>query len=1007
MPDSHRPATLTMPRTVFQCATALLLATAIAAGAATPSTSIYTQRPDDPAAVTVTRDAFGAQADGVADDTTALQVAIDRVQETTRRGVVLVPEGRYRLTRPLLVWSGIRLIGFGARRPVLVLAPSTPGYASGEGKYLVHFVSERPAGTDEPVRDANPGTFYSAMANIDIEIGDGNPAAIGVRSHYAQHGFLAHIDFHIGQGRAGVEEVGNESEHLRFFGGEHGIIMHKPSPSWPFALLDSEFSGQRRAAIETEEGGLTIIRTWIHDTPSAVVVRPDRCEELHMRDSRLERLASPALVISDETSARTQVNLHNVVCVDVPQFAHFRESAGTLAGPAPIYRVKEFSHGLQIPHLAARPAIGTIFDHEALAAAPDRVPTDLASLPPVAEWVSVRSLGAVGDGATDDTEALRAAVAAHRALFFPAGFYRVSDTIALRPDTVLIGLHPSTTRIQIADFTAAFQGPNGPAAPPPEPDLPGVPRAWRRIAPFTGKGAPKPMIEAPRGGTTIVTGLGLDTGGINNRAVALKWSAGEKSLVNDVRFHGGHGTYDAAGRYPEIYNDTRTGDPDPARRWDSQFWSLWVTDGGGGVFKGIWSPSPFAAAGMYVSDTDTPGRVYALSSEHHVRAEVMLRRVANWQFFALQTEEERGESGRALPLEILDSRDLLFANFFIYRVDMPTPFLTGIRTTRSANVEFRGVHVYSPGQLSFDNTLVDQTSGMQIRSREIACMRVTSPAADAPQQTDHETPRVQRVATGFTHATGLAAGREGTVYFVDPPAARVFSWSASAGLALETDAIADPVAVAVDSDSALLVVTRHGNVYTFQPGASESTIRALDPVAAAPRAGAAPWLPTNRWRDSHDWLPANTRAEPLHYVAPAGTTFVPAPESYPRLAKPRGGWGAGTIDLARTYQLGPALPGRRFHVADEFGQTTWSFAVGTDGTLTDPKPFAEEGEAGVTTDEAGRVYVCAGHVFVYDAGGRQVDLIEVPERPSAAVLAGPGQPMLVITARTSLYLARP
>src|SRR5690606_2631909 len=152
-----------------------------------------------------------------------------------------VPSGRYRLTKTIHVWSGIRLIGYGPTRPVLLLAPSTPGFQQGSSAYLVHFVSERPDSPDEPIRAANPGTFYSAMSNIDIVIGDGNPAAVGVRAHFAQHCFLAHMDFHVGNGRAGVEEVGNLFEHVRFFGGEFGITMHKPSPSWPFVLLDATF----------------------------------------------------------------------------------------------------------------------------------------------------------------------------------------------------------------------------------------------------------------------------------------------------------------------------------------------------------------------------------------------------------------------------------------------------------------------------------------------------------------------------------------------------------------------------------------------------------------------------------------------------------------------------------------------------------------------------------------------------------------------------------------------
>ena len=40
---------------------------------------------------------------------------------------------------------------------------------------------------------------------------------------------------------------------------------------------------------------------------------------------------------------------------------------------------------------------------------------------------------------------------------------------------------------------------------------------------------------------------------------------------------------------------------------------------------------------MLISHTSTPGRVYQMSSEHHVRNEVKLDHVANWEIYALQT----------------------------------------------------------------------------------------------------------------------------------------------------------------------------------------------------------------------------------------------------------------------------------------------------------------------------------------------------------------------------------
>ena len=43
------------------------------------------------------------------------------------------------------------------------------------------------------------------------------------------------------------------------------------------------------------------------------------------------------------------------------------------------------------------------------------------------------------------------------------------------------------------------------------------------------------------------------------------------------------------------------------KRWDLQYPSIWITQGGGGTFADIWTPNTNAQAGFYVSDTKTPG----------------------------------------------------------------------------------------------------------------------------------------------------------------------------------------------------------------------------------------------------------------------------------------------------------------------------------------------------------------------------------------------------------------
>ncbi|MFI5078481.1 MAG: glycosyl hydrolase family 28-related protein, partial [Vicinamibacteria bacterium] len=60
--------------------------------------SVYLTAPDDPKAVTVR-----ATGDGVADDSAAIQQALDAVSNRGAGGIVYLPSGRYRITRTIYV----------------------------------------------------------------------------------------------------------------------------------------------------------------------------------------------------------------------------------------------------------------------------------------------------------------------------------------------------------------------------------------------------------------------------------------------------------------------------------------------------------------------------------------------------------------------------------------------------------------------------------------------------------------------------------------------------------------------------------------------------------------------------------------------------------------------------------------------------------------------------------------------------------------------------------------
>ena len=936
--------------------------------------SFYRSRLNDPAAIYLTAENFPVHGDGVSDDSSALQQAIDKVASDTGAGVLFIPEGTYRLTKTIYVWPGVRLIGYGDVRPVFTLGENTPGFQEGTEKYMLFFSGGRGFGkNDSPPRDGGAGTFYSAMSNIDIEIASGNPAAIAVRFHVAQHCYLSHMDLRLGSARAGLKDIGNEVEDLHFHRGQVAIITKRSAPGWPVLVVDCTFEGQSEAAIICDEAGLAVVRPHFKNVPTAISIVPDKPDELWLSDARLENITGPALIISNQNNARTQINARNIVCQDVPVLARFRETGKTIAGIASAYVVEQFSHGLHISGLVAARQIQTTLEAHEVAQPPAPVKSDIPDLPDSTTWVNVQTLGAKGNGRTDDTAALKNAIAQYRTLYLPMGWYCVSDTLTLQPNTILIGLNPSATVINVPDGTSAFQG----------------------------QGPPKPVIEAPQGGTNIITGIGVYTGAINARAVGVKWMAGADSMVNDVRFHGGHGTTIPGQRG----SFGRLGNRDA---WNSQHASLWITNGGGGTFKDIWTPSPYTSSGMEISDTSTSGRVYAMSVEHHVSNEMVIRNASNWRFYALQFEEEREEGPKALPLEIDGSSNIQFANTFFYRVvSCFVPFPYAVKVSNSGNIRFRNLHCYSNSKVSFDSAIFEATADVEIRDTELAALDISRglvparPPADSVVIANGAT--IEKLSGGFSNIAGAAVDSKGDVYFADAREDRIYRWSQEKRrVELVRNISQHPVQLAFDKEGNLLVIAYdgEGTVLAFRPDVNDSEIVFVKPQPATQRPGMVAVLPVNRWMGDDEFMRDSTSQKPSHYVSPDGTTFIPASRDFTTGVVQ---WGTKLADLLRAFRIAPAMAGQTFYVANEAELKTWAFRVGSDGTLAEPKLFVQEGGENVAVDARGNVYIAAGQILVFDPSGKRVDTIEVPQRPTCLVFGGRDRSILFIMARSSLY----
>lgn len=978
------------------------------------SVSAYQIMPDDPRAVKVK-----AVGDGRADDTAAIQEALNAAANKGEGGVVFLPSGRYRITRSLLVPLAVRLYGVGPTRPVLTLGANTPGFQKGVANMVVftggdqYTVGKVPVPVksavpySENVRDANSSTFYSAMSNVDFEIGDGNPAAAAVRLRTAQHSYLSHMDFHIGSGLAGVYMVGNESFDLKFYGGRYGILTEKTSPAWQYTLMDSTFEGQREAAIRGHEAGLTLINTSIRNTPVGIEISRGYGDWLWGKDVRFENVSKAAVVISNENNVYTQVGFDNAVAKNTPVFARFRDSGKTVAGYGAAYRISEFNYGLMLPGLGSTGKFATSVKGEALKALPPQRAPVLRALPATRQWASVRDFGAVGDGVTDDTAAVQKAIDSQRVVYLPQGFYMVQDTIRLKPDTVLIGLHPGVTQLLLPNGAPAYAGADG----------------------------PKALLESARGGDAIVTGFGLATGEVNPRATALLWKAGADSLVDDIRIQGGHGTRLYDGKRRDPYR--KSASFDPTLHWDRQYPSIWVTDGGGGTFVACWTPSTFAQAGFYVSNTRTPGKVYELSAEHHIRAEIVLDNVENWEFLAPQTEQEVRDGMDAVSLEIRNSRNITFANYHAYRVTRSVkPAVSAVKMTNSGDIRFRNVHVNAESGFAtcdengcdtylraskypFENTLQDLTHKQEVREHEFAVLDIgpATAASAAPAASSN----VRKLEGDFYSIAGAAVDARGKLYFVDRRFNRIYSWSKEDGLAVVRHAPLDPVNLAIDKSGAIMVLSSagpEGTVYSFHPEQPAGPVTIIKPTPVKANAGARVVVPVNFWQNGEfrDQLNFDTyqfttlaemfardvaRPKAREYVSPDGSLVLPAYRVFKQ--GPSDHLGYRFSDTLDTHGLVSAGADGRVVFTNGSENRTFSGVIGAGGGITDLRPLANRGGESAAVDRNGNVYVANGQVFVYGADGREIGRIDVPERPLQLIFGGADGRTLFILTHHSLY----
>lgn len=654
--------------------------------------SIFLTKPNDPEALVFTPEAYGACPDGIGDNTAALQRAIDELVETKYHGIIYIPEGTYRFSDTVQLWRGIRLFGYGETRPRFILADNTPGY---EGpapytKYILHFRDATPK-PEYPLRDAQNTSFYGGVRNIDFDLGHGNFGAAACRYRIAQLCSLEDIDFYIHDAFAGVEMVGNEIERCRFFGGTYGIVTGETVPYWQFYLGDSIFEGQKRACISSYRAGLTMVRVTLKNAPYGVYVPNketdnhyiEEFERLYMEDCRLDNLSAAGVCMNMTRYPQNWLHARRVLCRNTAMFYEpfgYRFNHHIMVTPITselsVYEVN-MDMGLKITVQNQDKTRRFDLSKNITEAEWSEAPApDYVEMPALADCVNIRELGAVGDGVADDTAVFEKAIAEYDNIYVPMGAYRLTHGITLREKTAIVGLHCFSTRLLLDD------------------ECPG----------FTDRLNHQSLFIAPKGGHNHVCGISFD-GGRNPGLDTVEWMAEPDSIMEDVLFI--HGPHAAMGPRKNVVGGQSVRGR-VQRKGRDRGHSIWIHDGGAGVFKNIWTADVWAQDGIYISDTEAPGKMYLISIEHHLDMEVVMERTANWKMIAIQTEEDLG-SEYASSIHCKDCFDIEFVNLFQYRVqaiDIQNPYAGYVENCK--NLMICGQHIFSIGPTPFTNAwLVD------------------------------------------------------------------------------------------------------------------------------------------------------------------------------------------------------------------------------------------------------------------------------------------------------------
>ncbi|KAG2185732.1 hypothetical protein INT43_002167 [Umbelopsis isabellina] len=409
---------------------------------------------------------FGAKGDGVTDDTAAINLAISSgsrcgdncvpQSSTTSPAVVFFPAGKYVVSKPLIQYYYTQMIGDALSPPTLLAAANFSG---------IGLIDADPYGSNGYNWFVNQGNFYRQIRNfiIDLTQTPATASTTGIHWQVAQATSLTNIVFQMStasntahQGVWMENGSGGFMSDLVFNGGKYGLWVGNQQ----FTSRNLTINNAQTAIYMNWNWGWTFKTLNINGCQTGLDMTAGGATNQGVGSVLIQDAVisnTPVGVLSD-TSATSQTKtsgtllLDNVKLSNVATAVKNGATGGTiLAGTTGSTTVTSWGQGTLYTSTSGTGA----FNQGNLPSAPSKPSVLLGTQGfferprpqyehyPVSSFYDVKSAGgAKGDGSTDDTAAIQAALnnyAGCKIIFFPAGEYVVTSTITVPAGSRIVG----------------------------------------------------------------------------------------------------------------------------------------------------------------------------------------------------------------------------------------------------------------------------------------------------------------------------------------------------------------------------------------------------------------------------------------------------------------------------------------------------------------------------------------------------------------------------------------